>query len=53
MVIYNAGVVTVFVYSGIGLGLSGVGLWPAVLLHIAMTVWCVMGLLLKPEKIIG
>jgi hypothetical protein len=45
MVLYNAGVLAVLVYGGIGLGLSSVGLWAAALLHAAMTVWCVVSLL--------
>ena len=40
MVIYNAGAVGVFAYAGLGLGLHGLLLWPAAVLHTAMTVWC-------------
>jgi hypothetical protein len=52
MVVYNAGVFMVLAYAGIALGLSGIGLWPVVVVHAAMTVWCVMGLLNKPARII-
>jgi hypothetical protein len=45
MALYNAGVFTVLVYAGVGLGLPGAGLWPTVLVHAAMTVWCVTSLL--------
>lgn len=44
MVFYNAAVLTVLVYAGIRLGLSGIGVWPAVLIHAVMSVWCVMSL---------
>jgi hypothetical protein len=50
MVLYSAGVLTVLVYAGRGLGLSGIGLWPTVVLHAAMTVWCVMSPLGKPAR---
>ena len=45
MLLHNAAIAGVLVYAGIVLGLSGIGLWPAALLHAAMTVWCVMRLL--------
>jgi hypothetical protein len=53
LALYNAGIATVLVYAGIGLGLSGILLWPVVLVHVAMAVWCVMRLLVKPAQIIG
>jgi hypothetical protein len=40
MVFYNTGVAIVLAWAGIGLALFGVGLWPAVAFHAAMTVWC-------------
>lgn len=45
LVLYNAGIVAVLVYAGLALGLSSIGLWPTVLLHAAMTGWCVTSLL--------
>jgi hypothetical protein len=41
MVLYNAGILTILVYAGLGLGLSGIGFWPAVLVHAVMAVWSV------------
>jgi hypothetical protein len=45
MVFYNGAVLTVFVYLGLGLGLSSDGLWPAALIHAVMAAWCVRSLL--------
>jgi hypothetical protein len=40
--IYNAGIMTVLVYGSVGLKLSGIGLWPTVLVHAGMAIWCVI-----------
>jgi hypothetical protein len=45
MLFYNIAVAAVLVFTSIGDGLHGVLLWPAVVFHVAMGVWCVMGLL--------
>jgi len=41
MLLYNIAVVSLLGYTRIGLGLSGAGLLPAVILHSALAVWCV------------
>jgi hypothetical protein len=40
MLMYNIVATAVLAFAGIGLGLHGVALWPAVVLHAAMAVWC-------------
>ena len=40
MLVYNAAVVGLLALAGIGYGLDGILLWPAVGLHTAMAAWC-------------
>jgi hypothetical protein len=47
MLLYNAAVVAVLIYAGTGLGLFGLGLWPAVVVHLALLAWCIACLRIK------
>ena len=40
MLMYNIPATAALAFAGIGLGLHGVALWPAVVLHAAMGAWC-------------
>jgi hypothetical protein len=39
--LYNLATVAVLSFAGVGFGLHGVALWPAVILHAMMSVWCI------------
>jgi hypothetical protein len=41
MLLYDVDVAAILAFAAIGKGLYGVALWPAVILHAAMSVWCV------------
>ena len=51
MVLYNLGVVVTLGAAGIWSQPVGIALWTAVVLHAAMTIWCVTRLLRKPTRI--
>jgi hypothetical protein len=39
--VYGAAAAVLLAYAGLVLGLAGIALWPAVVLHAALAVWCV------------
>lgn len=41
MLLYNTAAVAVLAHAGMSLGAFGVALWLAVLLHLALAVWCI------------
>ena len=47
LLLYNAAADAVLVYAALGLGLYGIGLWPAVVVHVALAIWCVACLRMK------
>ena len=51
MLVYDVGAVAVLAFAGLGFGLHGVALWPAVVLHAVMTVWCVACLRRRPLNV--
>lgn len=53
MLVYNVGATAALAYIGAGLGLAGPLLWPAVLLHAALTIWVLLSLqtVAYPSKI--
>jgi hypothetical protein len=50
MVLYNLGAVIILGSAGLGSQPVGIVLWPAVILHAVMGVWCVTRLLRKPAQ---
>jgi hypothetical protein len=47
MLLCNVATVAILAFAGIGFGLYGVALWPAVVLHAVMAAWCVAGIRLR------
>lgn len=40
VLIYDIAAAALLAYAGLGLNLTGIALWPAVVLHAALAVWC-------------
>jgi hypothetical protein len=53
MLLYNIAVAALLGYARIGLGMSGVGLLPALILHSALVLWCVANLRIARRSIRG
>ena len=49
MLMYNLVATAVLAFAGIGLGLHGIVLWPAVFLHAVMAIWCIVCLGRSPS----
>ncbi len=47
MWLYNAAAVALLAHAGLALGLFGIALWPAVLLHLTLGIWCTACLWVK------
>ena len=45
---YNAAAAVVLAHAGLGLGLSGIALWPVAVWHAALAIWCIACLRPKP-----
>jgi hypothetical protein len=41
MVLYNVGVIAVLVHEAVGVAIAGIALWPTVVVHAAMAIWCI------------
>ncbi|WP_441477748.1 hypothetical protein [Bosea sp. 2KB_26] len=41
MLVYNSATVLILTVAGLSSGPLGIALWPAVVLHAAMAVWCI------------
>ena len=50
MLLYNVAAVAVLAFASIGFGMHGVALWPVVVLHALLAVWCVACLCFKSVR---
>lgn len=51
ILIYDGAAAALLVYAGLGLGMVGLALWAAVVIHTALAVWCMSSLRAKPPEV--
>ena len=44
VLIYDVAAAALLAYAGLGLGMVGIVLWPAVVIHAALALWCLLSL---------
>ncbi|MEN6441541.1 MAG: hypothetical protein ABFD97_23505 [Syntrophobacter sp.] len=49
MLLYNGAFILILGHARIGLELNGIGLWPGIVLHVALVIWCVICLRREPR----
>lgn len=49
ILLYDVLVALLLVYAAIGVSIGGPALWPAVVLHTLLAIWCVLGLRVQAE----
>jgi hypothetical protein len=50
VLIYDVGAAALLAYAGLALNMAGIALWPAVVLHTALAVWCLTCLRNQPSR---
>jgi hypothetical protein len=53
LLFYNVAIAALLAFAGLGLRLHGMALWPAVVLHAAMAVWCMTCLRRSPQNVMN
>ena len=51
LLIYDGAAAALLAYAGLGLGMVGIALWPAVVIHAALAVWRQLSLRARPPAV--